>query len=130
MPSPTTLLLATLPFLTVAAAGCGSQHPIFTLNPINLSSYYTYVSPSASGPKSGQISFTLRNDDVDYSTECKGGSSMPLGQFYSFQVFDCSAPSGKPWEKSSFSYDTASKVLNVNSTWTCGGLVLPTIDQN
>lgn len=119
MHSPKTFLLAALPFLTAVTADCGSIHPVFTLDPINLSSYYTYTTPAASGPKEGQISFSLKNDQVDYTTQCKGVTVQPLGQFYRFQTFDCT--SGKPWEKSSFSYDSNSKVINLNSTWTCGG---------
>jgi hypothetical protein len=119
MYTTTSLILSILPLLVSAAPpNCGSLHPTFTLEPIDLSSYYTYTTPSASGPKLGSISFTLKNDEVDYTTQCSGVSAMPLGQFYGSQIFDCTT-SGEG--KSSFAYDSNSKVINVNSTWSCGG---------
>lgn len=119
MYSPKSILLAALPLLSAVAAECGSRYPVFTLEPINLSSYYTYTTPSASGPKEGHISFSLKSDQFGYVTECAGTTGMPLGQFYDFQTFECA--NSKPWEKSSFSFDSYSKSITVNSTWTCGG---------
>ena len=46
---------------------------------------------------------------------------MPLGKFYGFQTFECMTPGGEAWQKSLFAYDTSTKVIGVNSTWSCGG---------
>ncbi|KAF2737656.1 hypothetical protein EJ04DRAFT_510097 [Polyplosphaeria fusca] len=118
------LLISSLPAACAAPAepsSCGSLHPKWTLSAIDLSSYYTYTSPSASGPKLGSISFTFANSDVSYTAACKGNSVNPLGTFYSSQTFDCETEDGATWKKTSFSYDTASKIVVVNSTWTCNG---------
>ncbi|KAF2263557.1 hypothetical protein CC78DRAFT_533832 [Lojkania enalia] len=130
-----TSLLALLPAFAAAAPACGapqpppqpgspscgSTHPKWTLSPIDLSSYYTYTSPSASGPKLGTISFTFANDQVDYVAECSGSSVNPQGIFYGFETFECATEGGEEWKKTSFSYDTASGVIAVNSTWMCPG---------
>jgi hypothetical protein len=100
----------------------GSLHPVFTLDPVNLSSYYAYTSPSTSGPHIGNFSFTLTSDQTDYATECIGISNNPLGQFYGAQTFACNTPSVEgPKSKTSFSYDTASQVVGLNTSWTYGG---------
>ena len=118
MRTSTTASLFFLPLLTSAAPMACDIHPVFTLNPINLSSYYTYTTPAHAGPKLGSISFTLQNDQTNYMTECSGSSPMPFGQFYDFQTFDCTVPSGA---QMSFSYDTSTKIVSLNSTWSCGG---------
>jgi hypothetical protein len=106
-----------------AAISCtpGTLHPVWSLNPINLSSYHTYSSPSASGASLGSISFTLSSDQVDYNTTCTGFSVNPLGQFYSFQIFQCARPTNDTKDATSFSFDTSSNVISVNSSWTYGG---------
>ncbi|KAF2186691.1 hypothetical protein K469DRAFT_571726 [Zopfia rhizophila CBS 207.26] len=123
------ILLASLPLFAAASplqprADCGSIHPKWTLEDINLSSYYTYTSPSALGPRLGTVSFTFENDQVDYTASCKGNSVNPQGTFYSSQTFDCETPDGTSWKKTSFDFDTSSSVFNVNSIWTCGGDVV------
>ncbi|KAF2006313.1 hypothetical protein P154DRAFT_559397 [Amniculicola lignicola CBS 123094] len=101
---------------------CGSLHAKWTLSPISLSSYYTYTSPSASGPKLGSIDFVFKNDQVDYSSTCKGSSANPQGIFYGSTWFDCETQGGNQgWKKTSFAYDTATSVVNVTSTWSCPG---------
>ncbi|KAF1916573.1 hypothetical protein BDU57DRAFT_516770 [Ampelomyces quisqualis] len=122
MRATTSSVLSFLPLLTTAVpTKCGSLHPTFKFEPINLSSYYTYTSPSASGPKVGYISFTLSNDEVDYVTQCAGVTSMPLGQFYDYQQFECTSPGQSGAQKSSFTFDSNTKILSLNSTWNCGG---------
>ncbi|KAH7110298.1 hypothetical protein B0J11DRAFT_410246, partial [Dendryphion nanum] len=98
--------------------------PKWTLEPINLSSYYTYVSPSAAGPKLGSISFAFKNDQVDYISECKGSSVNPRGQFYGSASFDCVTPGGEAWKKTSFNFDQSSGEIKIVSRWTCGGDVV------
>lgn len=106
-----------------AAISCtpGTLHPVWTLDPVNLSSYYIFASPSASGPKLGSISFTLSSDQVDYNTTCAGYSVNPLGQFYSNEVFKCAAPTNDSKDATVFTFDTNSSVISLNSTWTYGG---------
>jgi hypothetical protein len=117
-------IISIFPLLATAVpTKCGSLHPIFKLEPINLSSYYTYTSPSASGPKVGYISFTLSNDEVDYATQCSGVTSMPLGQFYNTQSFECTSLGQSGAQKSLFTFDSNTNVLSLNSTWNCGGYV-------
>lgn len=102
---------------------CSSNHPIFTLDPINFSSYYTYTTPSASGPKAATFSFLLKNDEVDYNIECSGTMSMPLGQFYGSRAFNCTTPDNADWKQTSFAYDSNTKVVMTNTSWDCGGYV-------
>ncbi|KAF2119741.1 hypothetical protein BDV96DRAFT_684266 [Lophiotrema nucula] len=124
------LTILALPALAAAAScpappsppsnpSCGSTHPKWTLDPINLSSYYTYTSPSASGPKLGSFSFTFATDQVDYEAQCSGSSVNPQGIFYGSQVFECVTPGGSGSKTTSFSFDSASSVVSVNTTFTC-----------
>jgi hypothetical protein len=107
------------PIVSMAAPSSPSFSPVLTLNPINLSSYFTYTTPAHAGPRLGSISFTLRNSQVDYDTHCEG-STMSFGQFYAYQTFECATPNGTAWKDASFSYDSNTKTISLNSTWTCG----------
>jgi hypothetical protein len=106
-----------LPILTYAASYQCDPHPLLTLAPINLSSYYTYTTPAHQGPRLGTISFTLQNDQVDDTTECSAFSQMSFGYFYATQTFNCTSSSGE----TSFSFDSMTKALNLSTSWTCGG---------
>ncbi|KAF2822533.1 hypothetical protein CC86DRAFT_258055, partial [Ophiobolus disseminans] len=90
---------------------------------INFSSYYTFISPSAMGPKAAYFSFKLNNDEVGVATDCRASTSMPLGQIYPHQRFDCSTED----VTTTFSYDTSTKVVGLNSTWSCGGDIVYSI---
>ena len=61
-----TLLPLVFPLLAAAATPdvCGSSALTLTLSAINLNSYYTFLTPSASGPKAGSLSFILSNSQV------------------------------------------------------------------
>ncbi|KAF1936035.1 hypothetical protein EJ02DRAFT_314500, partial [Clathrospora elynae] len=118
----------------IATVSSGSTTPGLELSDITYSSYYTFVSPSASGPKAGTISFTVANNRTDDPIECKGVNSNPFANFYGSTVYDC-ITSGKEEEKAnaedchvcwtdsmSFSFDTTvagTRNLTVNMIWTC-----------
>ncbi|KAH7406468.1 hypothetical protein DE146DRAFT_393356 [Phaeosphaeria sp. MPI-PUGE-AT-0046c] len=119
MHTTTKALLLLLSTVTNAASNdCCSSHPLFTLEPINLSSYYTYTTPSASGPKAGYISFALKHDGSNSTAACSGVTSMPLAQFYGSHIFECATQGGG---RSSFAFDSYTGLIHVNSTWKCGG---------
>jgi hypothetical protein len=106
-----------LSILTCATSYQCDTHPLLTLVLINLSSYYTYTTPAHQGPRLGVISFTLQNDQADDTTECSGSSQMSFGWFYATQTFNCTSTSGE----TSFSFDSITKAVGLNTTWTCGG---------
>ncbi|KAH7092571.1 hypothetical protein FB567DRAFT_576929 [Paraphoma chrysanthemicola] len=123
------LPLFSLPCLTAAAQDpCGADKLTLNLSSIELSSYYTYVSPSAAGPKLGIISFDLSNSQVNYTTHCRTAQSVsPFGNFYGFMWWNCTAP-GAVWPdaETRFSFETAGSVVVLNTTWSCGGDVVYT----
>jgi hypothetical protein len=115
-------LLSSLSLASAIICTPGSLHPVFTLDPVNLSSYYTYTSPSTAGPHFGTLNFTLTSDQTDYATQCVGISNNPLGQFYAAEKFVCNTPSVEgPKSQTTFSYDTTSQVIALNTSWTYGG---------
>jgi hypothetical protein len=113
----TAAIALSLSLLSYAAPYQCEPHPLLTLAPINLSSYYTYTTPAHQGPRLGVISFTLQNDQTDDTTECSGSSQMSFGWFYATQTFNCTSPSGE----TSFSFDSITKAVSLNTLWTCGG---------
>jgi YD repeat-containing protein len=119
-----TLLVLLTTVIAAVPEKCGSGHPTFTLDPINFSSYYTYTTPAASGPKLATFSFLLKNDETDYDVACRGAMSMPLGQFYGwYPAFNCTTPGNPDWKQTSFTYDSNTNLVAVNTTWDCGGYV-------
>ena len=102
----------------LSAAVCGSVHPSWLLSFINTESYYTYQSPSASGAHFGEFSFYFYNNQVDGAVQCRGYSNLAFGAFSGAEIFAC----GEVNENglgTSFSYDSSTYVVSVNSTWTC-----------
>jgi hypothetical protein len=131
---PTPLFTA---FFALASAYPSNETNDFylTITDIVYSSYYTFVSPSASGPKQGVISFTLENNDIDEPIYCKAVNSNPFAVFYASTEYECVSNIGSNkdmgktyegpycWTNSvSFTFSTESleqRILTVDVSWTC-----------
>jgi hypothetical protein len=107
----TTLFL--LPLLTSAAPYQCDTHALLKLTPIDVSYFFEYSTPAHVSRKSGNINFTLTNDQVDEPTQCTGSSQLDFGHFYGFQMFECTPPG------TLFSFDSSTNVVGLNMTWTC-----------
>lgn len=111
------IVLPSLSALTNADSNdCYSACPRFTLEPINLSSYYTHTTASASGPKASYISFQLQRDGTNFTAACSSVISMPLAQFHGFRILEWAMQGGG---KSPFSFESYTGLIHVNSTWIC-----------
>jgi hypothetical protein len=131
---PTLLLTA---FLALASAYPRNETDAFYLiiTDIVYSSYYTFVSPSASGPKQGVISFTIENSDIDGPIHCKAVNSNPFAVFYASTEYECVSNIDNDgqmektyegpycWTNSVvFTFSTESleqRILTVDMSWTC-----------
>ncbi|CAA9961104.1 hypothetical protein PTNB73_05187 [Pyrenophora teres f. teres] len=120
-------LLATILFPLAFADTANS--PGLELANVTFNSYYTFVSPSAAGPKLGSISFAIVNDAVDEPVLCDGYSTNPWAMFYPSEEFYCDYPESSGytecWTSSaSFYLDTMTPGemnLTVQLSWTCAG---------
>ena len=108
----------------------GNTAPTLDLTNIVFSSYYTFLSPSALGPKAGYIDFDVTNSALNDSIACSGVNSNPWAFFYESNVYDCVATEGGDghdeslcWtDSASFSLDTTELgVMNLtfDMSWTC-----------
>ncbi|RAR09330.1 hypothetical protein DDE82_001842 [Stemphylium lycopersici] len=127
-PQSLLFLLISLPFSLA-----GNTAPTLDITNIVFSSYYTFRSPSATGPKAGYIDFDVTNSAVNDSITCSGVNSNPWAVFYESDVYDCViTESGDGHDESmcwtdsaSFSLDTAElgvTNLTFDMSWTCEGV--------
>jgi hypothetical protein len=58
---------------------------------------------------------------VNYTTDCHATQSNPFGFFNGYMWWEC-LTEGVDWPaEAAFSFDTYTKAIFVNATWTCGG---------
>lgn len=115
-----TLLVAAI---AVSPEKCGTRHPTLTLDPINYTTSWRYSTPAHAINGGTTVSFTLQNDEVDFATTCTGTETLYFGEFADYMVFNCTNPENKDWEPTSFTYNSHTEVVALNTTWDCGGYV-------
>ena len=115
--------------LPLAALADINNPPALGLTNVTFSSYYTFVSPSAAGPKLGSISFAIVNDAMEGLVACSGYSTNSWAMFYPSTEMPCDSP--EPSEEAecmtssaSFNLDTMTPGemnLTVQLSWSCTG---------
>jgi hypothetical protein len=79
-------------------------------------SSYLFTTP-AHQVSTGYVNFTLANPVLDYKSSCTATSTWLSEFYYGNVVYNCDVPI--EGDKASFTWNSPSKELRINQTWSC-----------